>query len=215
MFSHQPSKQIENVIVKTMETSPLKGYHLDMNTEYLQKYKNTKLDKIEKPKPEDTLKFNGPPQSITTYGHQFPGHRGSNQYVIIFLFRWSQPTNMRLGNLLLMVRQSIQWSLLWKKTARRKCWSIRIILEQDLIGMEMELLMEPISRLWILKKITWHIFHDSDQKSIKRCLMLLITLVKNLLSRYLLSARVPGKIVTSLSVKNPVAEISFSSFWEH
>lgn len=87
MFSHQPSKQIENVIVKAMETSPLKGYHLDMNTEYLQKYKNIKLDKIEKPKPEDTLKFNGPPQSITTYGHQFPGHRGSNQYVIIFLFR--------------------------------------------------------------------------------------------------------------------------------
>lgn len=77
----KPQKYTQSVIVKPIDTEPLKGNHLDLKTEYFKQYDNRKMEKIERLKPDDTLKFSGPPQTITTYGTFHPGHKGGNQYV--------------------------------------------------------------------------------------------------------------------------------------
>lgn len=52
-----------------------------MHTTYHQGFKGRTGDDIEKPHPKDCLGVDGPSQQLTTYGVQFPGHHGSNQYV--------------------------------------------------------------------------------------------------------------------------------------
>ena len=52
-----------------------------MSSTYKDGFYNRKGDDIERPKPEDLLSSEGPAQELTSYGAQFPGHHGDNQYV--------------------------------------------------------------------------------------------------------------------------------------
>jgi hypothetical protein len=50
------------------------------------------MDKLERPKPQDELKFEGPAPTLTTYGTLYPGHKGENQYVTLWSLK-IKPTN--------------------------------------------------------------------------------------------------------------------------
>lgn len=52
-----------------------------MNSTYHEGFKGKGGDKIERPKPEDLLKSNGPCPQLSSYSAQFPGYRGNNQYI--------------------------------------------------------------------------------------------------------------------------------------
>lgn len=74
-------RAIPNVVNHDKEYDKLQGPHLDMNSTYLHGFKGKSGDKIERPKPEDLLKSNGPCPQLSTYSSQFPGFRGENQYI--------------------------------------------------------------------------------------------------------------------------------------
>lgn len=59
----------------------MKGPHLDPKSTYTEGFKPVKGDDLDRPHPEDLLHPNGPIQQITSYSNQFPGFRGTNQYV--------------------------------------------------------------------------------------------------------------------------------------
>jgi hypothetical protein len=74
-------KAIPNIVNHDKEYDKLQGPHLDMNSTYLHGFKGNSGDKIERPRPEDLLKSNGPCPQLSTYSSQFPGFRGDNQYI--------------------------------------------------------------------------------------------------------------------------------------
>lgn len=52
-----------------------------MNSTYLEGYTGRNGDELERPKPQDLLRSEGPGVELTSYGVEYPGHRGNNQYV--------------------------------------------------------------------------------------------------------------------------------------
>lgn len=50
------------------------------------------MDQLDRPKPQDRLKFEGPTQNLTSYGQFFIGHHGKNQYVY-YSFIQVKPTD--------------------------------------------------------------------------------------------------------------------------
>lgn len=56
-----------------------------MDSSYKKSFLGNRGDPNEKPRPEDLLKTGGPSQKLTSYSNGFPGFRGSNQYVDIYL----------------------------------------------------------------------------------------------------------------------------------
>jgi hypothetical protein len=75
---------------------------------------------LERPKPQDLLKFEGPHQSLSTYELCFPGHRGENQYVNCELSRSHQPTDTEEENTPCWGSQSIPPSLSRRDSLREK-----------------------------------------------------------------------------------------------
>lgn len=77
-YAQEPMK---SVVLVSKEYDQLKGPHLEMSSTYKEGFYDRKGDEIERPKPEDLLSSEGPAQELTSYGAQFPGHHGENQYV--------------------------------------------------------------------------------------------------------------------------------------
>lgn len=53
---------------------------MEVNSTYDKDF-DGRTSEVEKFKPEDTLKLQGPCQELTSYTCEFPGHKGRNQYV--------------------------------------------------------------------------------------------------------------------------------------
>jgi hypothetical protein len=79
--SYYKQKPVRNEVNHDKEYDRLRGPHLDMKSTYSEGFKATKPDDLSRPHPEDLLHPHGPAQQITSYGHQFPGFHGDNQYV--------------------------------------------------------------------------------------------------------------------------------------
>jgi hypothetical protein len=52
-----------------------------MHSTYLDGYTGRNGDDLERPRPQDILRTEGPATDLTSYVVEFPGHRGRNQYV--------------------------------------------------------------------------------------------------------------------------------------
>lgn len=52
-----------------------------MSSTYIEGFKGKSGDKLERPRPEDLLKSNGPCPQLSSYTSQFPGYKGDNQYI--------------------------------------------------------------------------------------------------------------------------------------
>ena len=44
-------------------------------------FRGKKGDSLDRPKPEDLLKTGGPSPNLTSYGSNYPGYKGDNQYI--------------------------------------------------------------------------------------------------------------------------------------
>lgn len=83
----RPKESSSATVVVAKETDNTQDGYLDLRTIYLKDYQVFQADKVEKYKPMDVLKFEGPIQQLSSYAHLYPGHRGANQYVILQLLR--------------------------------------------------------------------------------------------------------------------------------
>lgn len=76
-----PQKAAPCLVVYAKEYKPLKGPNLEMRSTYEGGYTGRDGDEIERPRPQDIIQTEGPTADLTSYAVEFPGHKGSNQYV--------------------------------------------------------------------------------------------------------------------------------------
>ena len=70
-----------SLVLHADEYDRLQGPHLEMASTYSKGFTGKDGDKLERPKPDDLIHSAGPGSLLTNYSHQFPGHKGGNQYV--------------------------------------------------------------------------------------------------------------------------------------